>query len=287
MYYASEQPSIDTILHGQPARKEFALWIMNTGYILYEINEIIEKGRRYFSITQLMNIWDILISLIWIILLIMRILSVNEISISNFDTFHQMYYLLFAVVIFLISTRFLTIFQSSSYLGSLLRIIQLMMAQVTRFAMIVAVVIASFVFGLYYINGVSEDSVNETFWSSFINVFLLFLGEISVEESEPWVAVTLELFIIVFGMVILSNILIALMAKEYEKFDEIANEEVLFLRTETYFDLANRDRSMPPPFNVPVLIITVIIRVIITLLAICGYNAYAHINQNTLVIYYF
>eukprot|EP01083_Nonionella_stella_P261013 889298_1 len=41
------------------------LWIFAIGFIFYEISEWVDKGREYFSVSGLMNIWDIMISICW------------------------------------------------------------------------------------------------------------------------------------------------------------------------------------------------------------------------------
>ena len=47
---------------------EIALWIMNLGYILYEVIECAEKSIKGYLYTGLSNLLDVLISVIWIIL---------------------------------------------------------------------------------------------------------------------------------------------------------------------------------------------------------------------------
>ena len=51
---------------------EIALWIMNLGYILYEVFECAEKGLKRYMYTGPANILDFIISCIWIILFVVK-----------------------------------------------------------------------------------------------------------------------------------------------------------------------------------------------------------------------
>eukprot|EP00488_Nonionellina_sp_1-RS-2012_P002954 TRINITY_DN5991_c0_g1_i1.p1 TRINITY_DN5991_c0_g1~~TRINITY_DN5991_c0_g1_i1.p1 ORF type:complete len:117 (+),score=19.08 TRINITY_DN5991_c0_g1_i1:33-353(+) len=46
-------------------------WLCNAGFVGYEISEFADKGRQYFSVTGIMNVWDIMISSIWIVLFLL------------------------------------------------------------------------------------------------------------------------------------------------------------------------------------------------------------------------
>ena len=84
----------------------------------------------------------------------------NELSRNSFlhqnSNLRQLITFLFAVQLVLIAVRFLTLFQNTKYLGSLLKIITKMLASLVKlFAMIVTVIIA-FTFGFYFIFGIAE-----------------------------------------------------------------------------------------------------------------------------------
>ena len=79
--------------------------------------------------------------------------------------------------------------------------------------------------------------------------------------------------------------LIALMTTEYENFQKDAQKEVGYMKIDTIVDLAYRDRLMPPPLNILIYPIGLILHLIISLLLSlpCGldYNLYAKINRST------
>ena len=62
------------------------------------------------------------------------------------------------------------------------------------------------------------------------------------------------IFATFFGSLILTNLLIALMATEYEDVSEKAAEEVMCNKIELAYDLSHRSRLMPPPLNTLVFI---------------------------------
>eukprot|EP01084_Bolivina_argentea_P150327 262534_1 len=57
----------------------------------------------------------------------------------------------------------------------------------------------------------------------------------------------------IFGALILTNLLIALMTTEYENVQEAAKGEVIYNKADLAYDLSNRSRLMPPPLNIVVL----------------------------------
>eukprot|EP01084_Bolivina_argentea_P186908 322073_1 len=287
---------------------DLVLWLLNLGYILYEVSEWLDKGREYFSVSGLMNVWDIMISVVWIALYIINSYVIGAFSFSPKkyqsikwlmdhpetndleSVWLKIYTLLFGFQIFLISTRFLTLFQNTEYLGGLLKIVQMMMVEIVKFLSVAVVTIAAFTFGFYFIYGLenipdAEDSP-QGFWPTILFSFELFIGGGTNDESTVGAVFTIILTVI--GMLILTNLLIALMSTEYEKFQEIAQAEVSFMAIETAIDLAHRDRLMPPPLNVIVYPLGIITHIITVLLIVfqcekCKWNCnlYSRISRNT------
>ncbi|ETO16662.1 hypothetical protein RFI_20677, partial [Reticulomyxa filosa] len=60
--------------------QEYVLWILNLGFVSFELVELIFDGRDYFS--ELVNCWDSLICLIWVVLALMRF-SISALSFSR------------------------------------------------------------------------------------------------------------------------------------------------------------------------------------------------------------
>eukprot|EP01083_Nonionella_stella_P305567 1066425_1 len=284
--------------HVATVGQDLALWALNLGYILYEVSEWCDKGREYFSVTGLMNLFDIMISVCWIVLFIINLFSnpndfayLDEIghklhdNHENHERLLKAYTSLFGFQIVLLSTRFLTLFQNTEYLGGLLKIVQMMFREIVKFLSVAFVVIAAFTFGFYFIYGLERTAeLNEEattpvdFWDTILFTFGLFVGGGTNADSD--VGAIFTVFLTVVGMLVLTNLLIALMSTKYEEFQETAQEEVHFMQIETAIDLAHRDRLMPPPLNVIVYPLGVAIHLFVTLFAPCC-NCYSHINRRT------
>lgn len=85
-----------------------------------------------------------------------------------------------------------------------------------------------------------------------------------------------------FGTLILTNLLIALMTTEYENVQEKAKDEVIYNKAELTSDLSKRSRLMPPPFNILALVVTLIIDIINFFTALISpsyYNIYTYIDH--------
>eukprot|EP01083_Nonionella_stella_P204526 745537_1 len=269
------------------------LWILAIGVVLYEIMEWIDKRREYCSVSGLSNVFDIMISVCWALIFVIN-LMINPNGYSHRQSMVEedtreillkVYTLLFGFQIFLLTTRFLTLFQNTQYLGGLLKIVQRMFTEIVKFGTVACVVIAAFVFGFYFIYGLEniaeEDAETETpvgFWETILFSFELFVGGGTNDES--YVGAVFTIFLTVFGALILTNLLIALMTTKYENFQETAQKEVHFMKIESVIDLAYRDRLMPPPLNAIVLPLGIIIHLFLTLCALLGCNCYSHINRS-------
>eukprot|EP01083_Nonionella_stella_P172930 594919_1 len=271
------------------------LWILALGFILYEISEWRDKGREYCSVNGLMNVWDIMISVLWIVLFIMNVLTLNAFADRpGHEVLLKAYTLFFGLQIFLLSTRFLTLFQNTQYLGGLLKIVQMMAQEIFKFFSVATVVIVAFTFAFYFIYGLEgiTDDDTETpvgFWETILFSFDLFID--GGTNNESYVGALFTVFLTVCGGLVLTNLLIALMTTKYEDFQKTAQEEVNFMQIESVIDLAYRDRLMPPPLNVIVCPLAFIIHLFMTLGALlskccstCTWcNCYSRINRGTYV----
>ncbi len=65
----------------------------------------------------------------------------------------------------------------------------------------------------------------------------------------------------IFGTIILTNLLIAKMTTAYESVEEQAKRQVIYNKAELASDLSTRNRLMPPPLNVVVLVIALVVDV--------------------------
>eukprot|EP01083_Nonionella_stella_P141205 434580_1 len=281
------------------------LWILALGFISYEIAEWVDKGREYFSASGVMNIWDTMISICWIFIFVIYLIidpydyytdrqssglrspgSYVEDEEYLREVLLKIYTMLFGFQIFLLATRFLIMFQNTQEFGGLLKIMQKMAQEIIKFFAVAIVVIAAFTFLFYFIYGVeniaNHDEDTETpgdFWATMLFSFELFVGGGTNDESA--VGAFFTAFLTVVGTLVLSNFLIALMVTKYDEFQDIAKEEAHLLHIETVFDLAYRDRLIPPPLNVIVYPLSVIIHLFVTMSTLTCCNCYSRINRST------
>ena len=279
---------------GQIGAGEVILWILNLAYVLYEFNELADKGKEYLNVKSMDNFFDILISIIWFILFILRFLvstppevetpTPTEAIIDDMTTMDdddadypltRAYIALFGIQILLIAIRSLLLFQISPYLGVQLKVIERMSVELFKFAMIAGIVILGFWFGLWYICGfVKLLHPNEEFDDFICNessifavgwyVFQLFVGVGDPQNvSANVVTVIFTIIILIVGTITLLNLMIALMSTKYERINENAKEEIILNKTITTLELGNqRQRLMPPPLNILSIVICIIIHII-------------------------
>ena len=240
---------------------EALLWIFNVGYILYEINEWLDKGAQYFDIKSGENFMDILICIVWVILFVLWfVIRFSEIAMHIYVT-------LFGFQVVLIAVRSLLLFKMSTYLGVQLKIIEQMSVEIIKFAFIAAIVMCGFWFGLYYACGfVSMNDENDEVCSDTNPfrigwyVFQLFVGVADTENAQNPITIIFAMVLIIVGAITLLNLMIALMTSTYEHINENIKEQIIFNKTITTMELANqRQRLMPQPLNIIVVIIVYII----------------------------
>eukprot|EP01083_Nonionella_stella_P242799 846647_1 len=308
-----------------------AFWLCNAGFVAYELSEFSDKGRQYFSVTAIMNVWDIIISIIWVILFILFTVekgrqrfflddheeyddddtlvpsfdgsgtpapSFDITSPSNFiDNFNsdlrEFFSFLWAIQLFFVATRFLTLFQNTKYLGSLLKIVQKMFTEIIKFFSVAIVVVFAYIFGFYFIFGFNLVNINgeendpaQDFWPTMLYTFDEFIAGGTGEYTDNHVVPFFAIFITLIGFLVLTNMLIALMTTEYEQFQGIAQLEIAYMWTETCYDLAHRDRLMPPPLNLVAWAIGLLIHIVFVLpFSICcgttSLNLYTHFKHDT------
>lgn len=197
-------------------------------------------------------------------LLILRVLGAENLGNIASPNTRKLYDVLWAIYCVIVSYRCLSMcFQTSQYLGPLLHTIQLMLQVVLQFAVILAVFTIGFTCGsifLYSGSDTYEDTKDGSIFGSFPNA-IEFLLESALGVHE-FTDVTEELFdqnytvatmflilwLIVTAMV-LFNLLIALMTTRYDEVKERAKEEAAFLSAQNCYELKNRKRLIPPPFN--------------------------------------
>lgn len=114
------------------------VWTMNLGYIAFELNEFSEKGlKKYF---RRENLLDVAISAIWVVLFWWRMIYLilkTPFQQGSATVSQQLYLLLFGAQIVALTIRALFMFSNSSYLGTMIRAVNLMFVEIGKFLSIV------------------------------------------------------------------------------------------------------------------------------------------------------
>ena len=214
---------------------EIFIWIFNAGYVLFEFEEAMFKRKKYFAAVT--NYWDIIISVDWILLFLMRFThdlwyesdydendDAKNVDLRN-STLTEVYMALWGVQCVLLWTRLTTLLQRSSRVGPLIQMVMNMIVDVVNFVLVLFVFTMGFVFAIFYIAGGDVDVLDKV-PSVFLYVFQTLVGQqewddIKSQRDEndsivlsPVRSRFLEVAIMVFavlGSILLLNLLIALM----------------------------------------------------------------------------
>eukprot|EP01083_Nonionella_stella_P127007 384693_1 len=283
-WYAYLRPMQEGDVTGVNHILGYVFWICNLGYVLYEVFELWEKGAKaYFNVgvKGQTNLLDVVLSVLWLFLLGLRYYFVFWYDgYDRFDALHptslqELYIFIFALQICLLTLRSLTLFSNTKYLGVLLKVIKLMTVQIFKFLYIYVVSMCGILFGLWFIvvanacnttggaNDACDNFAISELWFGLQYVFEVFIGtgDLSGVSNQP-LGIIFMVAVTFFGTLILTNLLIALMTTEYEAVQSQAKAEVIFNETELTIDLTSRSRQMPPPLNIVVIVISLIIHIL-------------------------
>eukprot|EP01084_Bolivina_argentea_P005108 9653_1 len=299
-FYAYMRPFTGKDLSQTDIVIDSVLWIMNTGYILYEIIEFTEKSVSTYLIKGQSNTLDVIISLMWIVLFSIRmhlVISESEFKGNNASSIQSFYVFLFGLQIILLTFRALQLLSSSESFGVLVKAIALMLKPIVKILFIFIIAISGFLFALWTIASINKCEYNDesdgcddyeavSLWRGAVYVFEVFIGTGDLSgtgqavDEEPF-AILLMIMATIFGTIILTNLLIALMTTEYENVAEKAKSQVIYNKTELAFDLSKRSRLMPPPLNIFVLAIALIVDLFNFIFAMIhpSWNIYAQIDH--------
>eukprot|EP01084_Bolivina_argentea_P152861 266573_1 len=271
---------------------DLSLWILNIGYVSHTFSDWKRKRMQYLSHSM-----DILISFVWIILFVTNVYIVKAFSMTaeNYKNINELfdkdwssntqdvsvkvYTLIFGIQIILLILRCLSAFRFTTRLGKLLIILQMMLKQIVWFLLVTFVIVGLFSSVFFFITRLENTDSSEeeyAFWSRYFP-FEVFVG--TNDEITLGSAFTGLLSVCI--ILVLMNLLVAVMTTEYETFAEIAQQEVIYMKIKTALDLANNHRIIPPPINILVHPLAVIIHILITLLSICSCHLYSKISRKT------
>eukprot|EP01084_Bolivina_argentea_P022070 40994_1 len=301
-YYVSTRP-IDGHLSTQTdLALEIALWSMNLGYILFELQEFAEKKWTRYIYSGNANLLDIAISIIWIILFVLRMIIIDRKPFFEYDNpsnMQRIYVFGLGSQVILLTFRSLELFSSSESLGVLVKAVKFMALPITKILFIFVLAMTGFLFGLWVITATHEcaydpngESCSDyqmfTLWDGLIYVFQVFIGSgdlsgVGESSTENPFAVFIMVIATIFGTIILTNLLIALMTTQYENVQEKARSQIIYDKAELTYDLSSRSRLLPPPLNIVVFIIAIIIDIINFFLALISptkLNIYTKIHPH-------
>ena len=168
------------------------------------------------------NMMDVIVSAVWLFLFVMRVCLFLDLLSS---TFQQVFVFVFAFQILALMMRFLQVFSNSVYLGTMWRVIKQMMQEISKFLFIFLVFIIAFLSGLWLISFDNECHVDDAedcedyrvsdVVHGFLYVFEVFVGsaDLSGAGDDPF-AIVFTALATLFGTLLLTNLLIALMATQ-------------------------------------------------------------------------
>jgi len=197
---------------------------------------------------------------------------------------------LFAFQIFALTLRMLTILNTTTYFGKMLKIIKLMCIETIKFLIMYFIYIVGFWCGIWMIiiansGDEDEDFEPEDRWESLIYTLQVFIGtgDLNGVVSQK-IAQSYMVIATIFGTLILTNLLIALMTTKYEEVSEKAEAEVMLNQTELAYDLSTQtSRLMPPPLCIIPIVLAVIVWAINFVVAVVNprWNLYAFLHHGT------
>jgi len=256
---------------------DWLLFACSVGYVFNEILQFIQEGPgKYFQTWE--NVVDIIVSVVWILIIFLRILAViliqsfpnlQEIEllrgIDNDDSFLNLLFTgLWVVNIVLLWIRCLHFLMLSNEEGPLINVTKSMAADVKNWLFIFFVISIGFVFGMYFLVGDTNvffetevRAVTLTILAAFGQPDWRHVQSGSQEELNvinSWIIVVYS----IVGFVVLINLLIAMMAESYSNTEGQSAKEVLLNKVSLAYELDHAPKIMPPPFNSVLLIFFVI-----------------------------
>ena len=126
----------------------------------------------------------------------------------------------------------------------------------SKFLIVLLLLLIGFTFGLYYIQGgYDDDGDNKDVADNIFDLYIAFkylfqltvgAGDLALEDIvDETTAEIYTIVYIVFGTILMMNLLIALMTTEYEEIYKKATTEIALARAETTYDLSHRTRYIP------------------------------------------
>ena len=188
-------------------------WTLNSWTIISEISKFTDKGRKYFSVSSIPDILDMMIAAIWMVLCFLNVMfrgtdyTINEDIDALFDPDYilisnhsKTFSMLFSIQLFLLFVRFLTL--STNIQSCLTRIIVIIL----KFLVICVLVFCSWIFGIYFLFETDQIMlVKNEYIRDLLSIFtFIFYGE-SYGSEDIMSSIFIIIFMI-FGTLILINL---------------------------------------------------------------------------------
>eukprot|EP00485_Elphidium_margaritaceum_P015088 CAMPEP_0202731060 /NCGR_PEP_ID=MMETSP1385-20130828/186951_1 /ASSEMBLY_ACC=CAM_ASM_000861 /TAXON_ID=933848 /ORGANISM="Elphidium margaritaceum" /LENGTH=2462 /DNA_ID=CAMNT_0049397343 /DNA_START=90 /DNA_END=7479 /DNA_ORIENTATION=- len=258
------------------ALSETIFWIFNVGYVLNEVQSIWTTGlKQYYSDAQ--NYFDTVISAIFVTSIVIRIYALasgppcSDEPETEADCWHKgklntVFVVLWASASITLWLRIINFCTLSHSLGPMVAMIFRMMGDIATFFTIMLILFVAFAMCLMFTLG---DVLPEQFGSptsAAATLFLALLGEFDfdylgtadISNGIFYFAYGVQLLWLVIGSLVLLNLLIAMMAKTFDTVEEDATWAIIYSRYQLALDRDTLPCFMPPPLNVPVMVLMVI-----------------------------
>merc|ERR1719242_721581 len=170
----------------------------------------------------------------------------------------ETYRILFAITLIALTWRFVIVFNTNLYLGKLLKIVKVMTWETVKFMAFIIVVLLALVFAARFLaaNDKRSSDLDDFWYGIFFTVAVFFGGDDGAwSQSGDTVSMIFMTLVGLFGTMLITNLLIAILTNEYERVSEQAAAEILFNKTELVYDLRYRVRLLPPPLTAVVILI--------------------------------
>jgi len=235
------------------------------------------------------NVMDSILCALWIALLWIRItattVTVDSVFSSRSIVIIKIYRVLFALMLVALTWRFLVVLNANLYFGKLLKIIKVMSWESIKFFGFVFIVFVSIFLAAMFMSHDDKDSEFYDFWNGMLFSLAVFFGGEDGQWSESGDGISTSFMVIVglFGTMLITNLLIAILTNEYDRVSEQAAAEIMSNKTELVYDLLDSHRLMPPPLTTLVLFLAAIVWILNLMVSLIypRWNLYAHIHYGT------
>merc|ERR1719242_986277 len=198
----------------------------------------------------------------------------------------ETYRILFAITLIALTWRFVIVFNTNLYLGKLLKIVKVMTWEAVKFMGFMLVVLLALVFAARFLAANDKDSsdLDEFWYGIFFTVAVFFGGDDGAwSQSGDTVSIIFMTLVGLFGTMLMTNFLIAILTNEYERVSDQAAAEILFNKTELVYDLRHRVRLLPPPLTTLAILIGCVMWIINFFVSFCkpSWNLYGSVDHST------